>query len=89
MFTVTSITDIVIFPAVVCIASSLLFCLPLTVSLLYNCNVIAVHAVALFVYGLYHCLYVDCYFLSVQVCFQQTLLIVIFVNIADVGIFFI
>jgi len=59
----------------------------LTVSLLYNCNMVAIHAVALFVY---HCSYVDCYFLSVRIClFQQTLLTIIFVNIASVGVFFV
>ena len=81
------LTDIVIFPAVVSIGSSLLFAVLLTVSLLYNCNMVAIHAVALFVY---HCSYVDCYFLSVRIClFQQTLLTIIFVNIASVGVFFV
>lgn len=80
------LTDIVIFPAIVSIASSLLFCL-----LLAYC-IIAVwlqFTQWLCLYIDYHCLYVDCYFLYVHVCFKQTLLIIIFVNIANVGVFFV
>jgi len=69
-------------------------CQFIAVSLLYNCSATAMllqcccNACSGFVVTDYHCSRVDCYFLSVQVCFRNTLLIIIFLIIASVGIYF-